>query len=183
MLDFLTSVAAPALGGMAGAMLGWYLGRWQQQRVFFYQKKVEAYASLTASLFKFREYCAPAVASLQSFTEVHDAFVRTMDAVCLASLYMPDPLIKDIFKRARPTTDWINGHDEFFQAFHHLHGSDLSVARKEEQFRPLLAAAFGGRAELPGPYKALYDSLFAIIDMLRADMGVEKLGGSFYGGN
>jgi hypothetical protein len=181
-LDALTSVAAPALGGMAGAMLGWYLGRWQRHREYFYQKKLDAYSSLVAALLDFAANCGPAPLTVPNLKRVMDSYAAAMRTLHMAGLYMGKRLRDDLFKRTTASSDALRAAFEFLDNINKIRAGTFSLDTDFESFKEDMRVK-GNWVGIPGPFKPLSDAIPEIIDMLKADLGVEKLGGSFYGRN
>jgi len=103
-----------------------------------------------------------------------------------AGFYMPESLLVDVRAKMQPAFARLRNMYAFIKSpaseFERLVGTsielhDHAASRKAlEDLRTILTDFSPG----PGPFEPLCDAIPEIIEMLKKDLGSERLGGSFY---
>ncbi len=173
----------PLITGLTGTALGFYLGRWQKHRELFYIRKLETYNSFRSALYDFGVTCRSSSCNWVEALHASQALQRSFNE---ASFYMPQSLLEDIRAKMRPAFDRTknmhafvtNPASEFDKLGAALELNDANACRKA--LKEFLSVLNDFSTSGPGPFEPLCDAIPEIIEMLKKDLGSERLGGSFY---
>ena len=182
--NYIPLLVPPLITGLAGTALGFYLGRWQKHREIFYVRKLETYDSFRAALYDFGVTCRSSGSNWVEAVRASQALQRSFNE---ASFYMSQSLLSDIRAKMRPAYERLEKMRSFLEPTYVseqlakvLELKDVSACRKAVS--ELLTVLEDYSASGPGPFEPLCDAIPEIIEMLKKDLGSEKLGGSFYQG-
>ncbi len=166
------------------AFLAYMQGRWSKEKEIVYSKKIDLYTNLVTELLEFVSLCAPNnKRTIEDYKIVMVAFSELQNSFYKASLFMPDVLHRDIQAKFTPANDRLQ---KIHTAFIRLHKVKNGANEKElgvssfKEFKKQTMDAMTDIKELPGPFLPLIESAHSITTMLKKDLGISKIGSSFY---
>lgn len=170
---FIPLIAAAA--GLSGVCLGYFLSRWQKQRELLFARKLDVYFDLVTALLELEENCAPNSLKIVGF----DKFGKFMYKLRQAGLFMPNTLYLDLHATTHATIDRIGATREVLDfvsdVFNQAPGAEERFYALKEAFKGEGKERFRGKV-----FEPLMSRVPDIIRMLKTDLGIEQIGGSFY---
>lgn len=173
----LSKIVGPVLAGA----IGYLLGRWSKHKQIIYSKKVELYSTLVKELLNFILYCAPRKnLTFKQYTDTIRAFNNLQQAFHETGLFMPRKLYEDIQCKFSPAIKRIGSIATFFERIHKLKEGNKDINVPFDKFKQETLESLGYLMELPGPFEPLVKSIPEIVQMLKKDLGIDKLDSKFY---